>query len=62
MTKLKDLKKQFMQDPEFRKEYARADDEFAPIEERIRSRTAAKLTREELARRLDRNPLPEMRD
>ena len=27
MTKLRDLKARFMEDPEFRKEYARADEE-----------------------------------
>ena len=32
MTRLKDLKKRLMEDPEFREEYARADDEFALIE------------------------------
>ncbi len=32
MTKLKDLKKRFMEDPEFREEYARADDEFTLVE------------------------------
>jgi len=28
MTKLKDLKKRFMEDPEFREEYGRIDDDF----------------------------------
>ena len=52
MTRLKDLKKRFMEDPEFREEYARADDEFTLIEALVRARTAAKLTQAELARRL----------
>ena len=52
MTKLKALKTRFMEDPEFREEYARADDEFALIEALVRARTAAKLTQAELARRL----------
>ena len=52
MTTLKDLKKRLMKDPEFREEYARVDNEFALIEALIRARTAAKLTQEELARRL----------
>ena len=52
MTKLKDLKKRLMEDPEFREEYARADDEFALIEALVRARAAANLTQEELARRL----------
>ena len=52
MTKLSDLKKRFMEGPEFREEYARADDEFALIEALVRARAAAKLTQAELARRL----------
>ena len=48
----KDLKKRLMKDPEFREEYARADDEFVLVEALIRARTAAKLTQEELANRL----------
>ena len=32
MTRLKDLKQRLMEDPEFREEYARADDEFKLIE------------------------------
>ena len=52
MTKLKDLKKRLMEDPEFREEYARADDEFKLIEALLRARTAASLTQSELARRL----------
>ena len=41
-----------MEDPEFREEYARVDDEFKLIEALVRARTAAKLTQAELARRL----------
>ena len=52
MTRLKDLKKRLMKDPEFWEEYARADEEFALIEALVRARTAARLTQEELARRL----------
>ena len=52
MTRLKDLKKSLMEDPEFREEYARVDDEFKLIEALVRARTAAKLTQAELARRL----------
>ena len=52
MTKLKDLKARFMEDPEFREEYARVDEEYALIEALVRARTAAKLTQAELARRL----------
>ncbi len=52
MTKLKDLKRRLMEDPEFREEYGRIDDEFRLIEALVRARTAAKLTQAELARRL----------
>lgn len=52
MTKLKDLKKRFMEDPEFREEYARVDEEYALVEAMVRARTAAKLTQAEVARRL----------
>ena len=52
MTKLKDLKKRFMEDAEFREEYGRIDDEFRLIVALVRARTAAKLTQAELARRL----------
>ena len=43
MTELGDLKKRFMADLEFRKEYSRADEEYALVEESVRARTAAKL-------------------
>ena len=52
MTKLKDLKNRLMEDPDFREEYARADDEFTLIEALVRARTAAQMTQAELARRL----------
>ena len=52
MTKLKDLKARFMENPEFREEYARVDEEYALIEALVRARAAAKLTQAELARRL----------
>ena len=52
MTKLKDLKKRLMEDPEFREEYARVDEEYALVEELVRARSAAKLTQTEVARRL----------
>ena len=52
MTRLKELKKRLMEDPEFREEYARADEEYKLIEALVRARTAANLTQEELARRL----------
>ena len=52
MGNLNDLKQRLMEDPEFREEYARADDEFKLIEALVRARTAASLTQSELARRL----------
>lgn len=52
MTKISDLKNRWMSDPRFRKEYAKADAEFAIIEALIRARMKAKLSQTELARRL----------
>ena len=52
ITKLKDLKKRFMEEPAFREEYARVDEEDALVEALVCARTAAKLTQAELARRL----------
>ena len=52
MTRLKDLKNRLLQDPDFRKEYARVDEEFTLIEALIHARTTARLTQAELARRL----------
>lgn len=52
MTKLKELEKRFMEDPEFREVYASVDAEYTLIEALVRARTAAKLTQAELAQRL----------
>lgn len=52
MTKLADLKKRLMEDPEVREEYAKADAEYSVIEAMIRARTDAKLTQEEIAHRI----------
>ncbi len=52
MSKLKDLKKRLMEDPEFREEYARIEDEYALVEALVRARSAANLTLAEVARRL----------
>jgi transcriptional regulator with XRE-family HTH domain len=41
-----------MRDPEFRKEYKKADQEYAIIEALIRARTKAKLSQTELAKRI----------
>lgn len=52
MTKIADLKKRLAGNPEFRKEYEKADAEFAIIEALVRARTAAKLSQAELAKRI----------
>lgn len=52
MKKLKDLKKRWLEHPEFRGAYARADEEYALVEALVSARTAANLTQAELARRL----------
>ena len=52
MTRISDLKKRLMNNPEFREEYERADAEFAIVEALVRARTAAKLSQAELARRI----------
>lgn len=52
MTKLADLKKRLMADPEFQREYAEADAEFQVIEALVRARTKANLSQAELARRI----------
>ncbi len=52
MTKIADLKKRWMTEPDFRKEYAKADEEFSIIEALIRARTEAKLSQTQLARRI----------
>jgi predicted transcriptional regulator len=53
MTKLAELKKKYMNDPEFRKEYDKADLEYSIIELLIRARTQAKMSQEELAKRMN---------
>ena len=52
MTKLADLKKRLMEDPEVREEYAKADAEYSVIETMIRARAEAKLTQAEIAERI----------
>ena len=52
MTKIKDLKKRWLEHPGFREAYARADEEYALVEALVSARTAANLTQAELARRL----------
>ncbi len=52
MTGISDLKRKWMQDPEFRAEYEKADADYAVIEELIRARHDARLSQAELARRI----------
>jgi len=52
MTKIADLKKKLMDNPEFRQEYEKADTEFRLIETLVHARTKAKLSQAELAKRI----------
>jgi predicted transcriptional regulator len=52
MTKIAELKKRLMGNPEFHKEYAEADAEFSIIEALVKARTQAKLSQTELAKRI----------
>ena len=52
MTKISELKKGWIRDPKFRKEYEKADEEFAIVEALIRARAKAKLSQAELAKRI----------
>lgn len=52
MTALKDLKKRWMKDAEFREAYSQVDEEYALVEALVSARTAANLTQAELARQL----------
>lgn len=52
MTKIADLKKRLMDNPEFKAEYEKADAEFAIVEALVRARTKANLSQAELAKRI----------
>ncbi len=52
MRLYKDVKKRFLEDPEFRKEYEALGPEFELIESIIRRRTELKMTQKELADKL----------
>jgi predicted transcriptional regulator len=52
MTKIADLKKKLMENPEFRQEYEQADSEFQLVEELVRARTKANLSQADLARKI----------
>lgn len=52
MTKLKDLHKKWMKDPDYRREYDALEEEFELILEVAKARRRAGLSQEELARRM----------
>ena len=52
MTKVRDLHKKWMKDPEYRREYAALEGEFALILEVAKARKRAGLSQAELARRM----------
>ena len=53
MTKLADLHKKWMKDPEYRREYEALEEEFALASAIIEARSRAGLTQEELAARME---------
>jgi ribosome-binding protein aMBF1 (putative translation factor) len=52
MTRMRDLHKRFMKDPEYRKEYEALEEEFALMVEVAKARSRAGLSQAELARRM----------
>lgn len=52
MTKLADLKKRWMKDPEFQSAYEEADVEYRVVEALIEARSRARLSQTELAKRI----------
>ena len=50
MTKIAELKKRFMNDPAFQREYEKADAEFSLIEALVKARTAAKMSQADVAK------------
>src|SRR4029077_15576093 len=52
MTKLRDLHKKWMKDPNYRREYDALEEEFALIAEVAKARARAGLSQAELARRM----------
>jgi transcriptional regulator with XRE-family HTH domain len=53
MTKITDLHKKWMKDPEYRQEYESLEEEFALASAIIEARSRAGLTQEELAARME---------
>ena len=52
MTKMRDLHKRFMKNPDYRKEYDAMEEEFALMLEVAKARSRAGLSQAELARRM----------
>ena len=52
MTRIKDLHKKWMKEPEYRREYAALEGEFALAAEVAKARSRAGLSQAELARRM----------
>ncbi len=52
MTKMRDLHKRFMKNPEYRKEYDALEEEFSLLIEVAKARQRAGLSQNELARRM----------
>lgn len=52
MTRIAELKKKLMANPEFRAEYEKADAEFSLIEALVRARSNANLSQAELAKKI----------
>jgi len=52
MTKIATLKMRLMHDPEFKREYAKADTDYAIVEALIRARTRAKLSQAQVAKKI----------
>ncbi len=50
MTKIAELKKRFMSNPEFQAEYEKANAEFSLIEALVKARTAAKMSQADVAK------------
>lgn len=53
MTKMKELHKKWMRDPEYRREYDALEEEFALASAMIEARSRAGLTQEELAEKME---------
>jgi transcriptional regulator with XRE-family HTH domain len=53
MTRIRDLHKKWMKDPEYRREYENLEEEFALASALIEARARAGLTQEELADRME---------